>query len=77
MHTNVQISVTVGSRVRLEDPDGVEEYVIVPDHEVDAAAGRISASSPLGQAVLGRQAGERLRVRTPGGLRHVQVLDVS
>ncbi len=76
MHTNVQIRATIGSRVRLGDADGVEEYVITPEREGDPTAGRISADSPLGRAVLGHQAGERLQVRTPGGVRNVQVLEV-
>jgi transcription elongation factor GreA len=76
MHTNVQIRATIGSRVRLGDADGVEEYVIAPEREGDPTAGRISADSPLGRAVLGHQAGERLQVRTPGGVRKVQVLEV-
>ena len=76
MHSNVQVRVTVGSRVRLGDADGVEEYVIALAPEADPAAGRLSADSPLGRAVLGHHAGERLRVRTPGGVRQVYVLDI-
>ncbi len=76
MHTDVQVRVTIGTRVRLGDADGVEEYVIAPEREGDPTAGRISADSPLGRAILGHRAGERLQVRTPGGVRHVNVLEV-
>jgi transcription elongation factor GreA len=77
MHSVVQQHVSVGSRVRVSDRDGVEEYVIAPEHEVDAVAGRISINSPLGQAILGHQAGKQLVIRTPGGPRQVRVLEVS
>ncbi len=76
MHSDVRARVTVGSRVRLGDADEVAEYVIAPEHEGDAAAGRISADSPVGRALLGHQVGEQLQVRTPGGVRRVRVLEV-
>jgi transcription elongation factor GreA len=58
-----------GSTVTLEDDeDGVEKvYRIVLPEEVDAAAGRISVRSPVGQALVGREEGDEVTIRTPRG----------
>ena len=77
MHMPLAEMVTVGSRVRLSDADGVEEYVLVPDEEVDATAGRISTNCPLARAVLGRSVGEQVLVRAPGGVRRITIAAVN
>ncbi len=58
-----------GSTVTLEDDDdGAEKvYLIVLPEEVDAAAGKISVRSPVGQALVGREEGDEVTIRTPGG----------
>lgn len=68
--------VEVGSRVRVRDPEGEEEYTIVGDDEADAAFRRISTESPMALALLGRAPGEQVRVRAPGGPRAVTILGV-
>ena len=68
--------VKVGSRVRVRDRDGEEEYTIVGGDEADFALHRISPESPLAAALLGHTPGERVRVRAPGGLRAVTILGV-
>ncbi len=73
----VQDVIRVGSRVRVRDEDGEEEFTIVPECEADAFADRISAESPFGQALLGHQVGERVRFRAPGGIVGVTVVAVS
>ena len=70
-------TVSVGSRVRVRDGEGVEEYTIVAGEEAAAASRRISTESPLGKALLGHAAGERVRVRAPGGPRAVTILGVA
>jgi len=77
MHGNQPAAVGIGSRILLSDSEGSEEYLLAPEEEVDAAAGRISATSPVGRAVLGHNAGERLSIRTPGGVRTVTIASVS
>ncbi len=69
-------TVKVGSRVRVRDEDGEEEFTIVPECEADAFADRISAESPFGRALLGHQVGERVRFRAPGGVVGVTVMAV-
>jgi transcription elongation factor GreA len=70
-------TVKLGSRVRVQFSDGEEEYTIVGGEEADAISRRISSESPLALALLGHAAGEQVKVRAPGGLRAVTILDVS
>jgi transcription elongation factor GreA len=74
---NDSSTVRVGSLVRVLDRDGEEEYTIVGGEEADAISRRISTESPLGMALLGRAAGEQVKVRAPGGLRAVTILQVA
>lgn len=66
-----QGSVAYGSKVTLEDCDegGESEFEIVFPEEVDASKGRISISSPLGRALLGKGEDAEVEVATPGGKR--------
>jgi transcription elongation GreA/GreB family factor len=68
--------VRMGSRVRVRDVDGETEFAIVAPEDADAAAERVSASSPLGHALLGRRPGEEVRFRAPDGVLTVTVVDV-
>jgi transcription elongation GreA/GreB family factor len=69
--------VRIGSRVRVRDADGEDEFTLVPEHEADAHTRRLSADSPLGRALLGRHVGEHVRFRAPGGVMGVTVLAVD
>ncbi len=60
-------SVTIGSKVRLKLNGRVRELQIVGSAEVDASIGKISYLSPIGEAVLGRCAGDQICVRLPDG----------
>ena len=64
-------TVGLGSRVKLEDLDeGAEiEYEIVVPEEVDGAQNRISLSSPLGKALIGKTEEDDIEVHTPKGKR--------
>lgn len=66
------------SRVMLENIDTGEEvvYQLVGPDESDIDNGRISISSPLGKAILGKQAGEEISVDAPGGRRSYEVVDI-
>jgi len=60
-----------GSTVTLEDADTGEEkiYRLVLPEEVDAAQGLISAGSPVGQCLIGRQENDEIVIRTPAATR--------
>lgn len=75
--TSTDDVVRVGSRVRVSDADGEDEYTIVADCEADAFADRVSAESPFGRALLGHRVGDRVRFRAPGGIVGVTVVAVG
>lgn len=67
-----------GSRVVLENIDTGEdvEYQLVGPDESDIEKGRISITSPLGKAILGKKPGDELAVQTPGGRRAYELVDI-
>ena len=66
------------SSVVLENVDTGEnvEYQIVGPDESNIQEGRISVSSPLGKAVLGRQRGDEITLQAPGGKRCYELVDI-
>ena len=67
-----------GHRVLLENIDTGEdvEYQLVGPDESDIEQGRISISSPLGRAILGKKPGDELTVVVPGGKREYELLEI-
>lgn len=67
-----------GSTVELEDLTGGENvtYQIVGEDEADIKEGKISISSPLARALIGKYAGDTAEVQAPGGLREYEIVDV-
>jgi transcription elongation factor GreA len=72
-------TVKFGATVRILDEDTEEEktYTIVGDAEADARAGRISLSSPLARAMIGKDIGDAFEVSAPGGSKSYEILDVN
>ena len=68
-----------GATVELEDMDArqVFSYQIVGDDEADLKLGKISISSPIARALIGKFAGDVVEVNTPGGTREYEILDVK
>ena len=71
--------VVFGATVKLKDTDGDGEvtYRIVGEPEADLKRGRISITSPIARAMIGREVSDMVTVRTPGGEREYEVLDVA
>ena len=67
-----------GATVDLQDTEGGDRvtYQIVGDDEADIRHGKISISSPIARALIGKSAGEVAEVQAPGGLREYEILDV-
>ena len=66
-----------GATVDLEEKDGeAVTYQIVGDDEADIKKGKISVGSPIARAIIGKYAGDRVEVQTPGGVRKYEVLEV-
>jgi len=75
---NAEGRVVFGATVNIEDLDSGDNktYQIVGDDEADIKAGKISVSSPIARALIGKSAGEIAEVAAPGGIKEVEVLDV-
>jgi transcription elongation factor GreA len=67
----------LGSVVRIETDGETIDYTIVGSSESDVAAGRISSSSPVGRALLGRSDGDEIVIVTPAGDRHYRIVSVN
>jgi transcription elongation factor GreA len=67
-----------GATVDLADEDGGDEvtYQIVGEDEADIKNGRISVSSPIARALIGKEEGDIAVVQAPGGTREYEVLAV-
>jgi transcription elongation factor GreA len=66
-----------GATVDLEEKGGKPiTYQIVGEDEADIKAQRISISSPIARALIGKEAGDEVDVQTPGGVKRYEILDV-
>jgi len=66
-----------GATVDLDERGGKAiTYQIVGEDEADIKAGRISISSPIARALIGKEAGDEVDVQTPGGVKRYEILDV-
>ena len=67
-----------GATVELEDQDSGDgvTYQIVGEDEADIKAGKISVSSPMARALIGKYAGDIAQVQAPGGMREYEIIDV-
>lgn len=72
-------AVKFGATVRLVDEDTDEEktYQIVGEAEASIESGLLNMKSPLARALIGKEQGESVEVRTPGGVRSYEIRDVS
>lgn len=70
--------VRFGATVSLCDEDTEEEstYRLVGSHEADAANGRLSVTSPLGRALIGKKLGDVVEVSAPRGSRSYEVVKI-
>jgi transcription elongation factor GreA len=68
-----------GATVDLEDAESGEvvTYQIVGEDEADIKEAKISISSPLARALIGKSAGDVAEVQAPAGLREYEILDVK
>jgi transcription elongation factor GreA len=71
--------VAFGARVKVSNTQTEEqaEYRIVGADEADLASGSISITSPMARSLLGKEVGDEVKVRMPGGERVFEVLEVT
>jgi len=67
-----------GATVKLADENTDKEntYQLVGEHEADISAGRLSITSPLSRALIGKTVGDSVEVMSPGGTRSYEILTV-
>ena len=72
-------TIKFGATVTLVDEDTEEKkkYQIVGDVEADVKDGKISISSPISRALIGKAKGDTVEVAAPGGARSYEILDVK
>jgi len=72
-------TVKFGAHVELvdEETDKESSYQIVGVHEADIKLGRLSVSSPLAKALIGKSVGDSVTVPTPGGDKSYEILTVT
>jgi len=71
--------VVFGATVKLSDAESGEEvvYQIVGEQEADIKRGLISISAPVARALIGREPGDTVQVKTPKGSREYEILEVT
>ena len=72
-------AIKFGATVRIVDEDTDEEktYQIVGEPEADIEAGRLNIKSPLARALIGKDEGDSVEVRTPGGEKSYEILSIE
>jgi len=71
--------VVFGSTVSIRDTDtgNVVDYQLVGPFESDASHHKISVTSPIGKALIGRVPGDTVTVQTPGGVREFEIVGIT
>jgi transcription elongation factor GreA len=72
-------TVRFGATVKVvdEETDAEKEYQIVGADEANIEEGRISVTSPIARAMIGKGIGDQIEVQAPSGARYYEILDVS
>ena len=68
-----------GSKIVVLDVDKDEEsvYKLVTSEEADVSSGLISTTSPIGRGLLGKEVGDTVTIRSPGGTREFEILELT
>jgi transcription elongation factor GreA len=76
---NANGRVVFGATLDLMDEQSGQQvtYQIVGDHEADIAKGKISVSSPIARALIGKEEGDVVEVQVPGGVRQYEILEIK
>jgi transcription elongation factor GreA len=71
--------VVFGCYVSLEDIDNGDKikYQLLGPYESDISQNKLSVTSPIGKALIGKRIGSEVNVQTPGGTRNFELIDIS
>lgn len=77
--TRLSGTIKFGAKVNLvdEDTDAEQSYQIVGEYEANIEKGLLNIKSPLARALIGKDEGDSVEVRTPGGVRSYEILSIS
>jgi len=72
-------TIKFGATVTLidEDTEAEKRYQIVGDSEADVKAGKVSISSPISRALIGKKVGDAVEVNTPGGGKSYEIVRID
>lgn len=74
-HSKVEVGSTI--TIKKESVKAKQIYHIVGSEEADMSQGKISNKSPLGEALLGKNKGDKIEVETPGGMVKYKILNIE
>jgi transcription elongation factor GreA len=69
--------VQLGSRVKLKAGGKTKEFQVVGTVEADPLSGKISDESPIGQALMGKQKGEQVEIKTPAETAAYKIIEIA
>lgn len=72
-----QIHILSGVSVKNITNGKVYEYTLVSPEEADFQAGKISITSPVGQALMGKKKGDMVKVKAPAGMLEYEILEIK
>ena len=77
--TTLSGAIKFGATVELVDEDTDEEktWQIVGEHEANVEEGLLNMKSPLARALIGKEEGDSVEVKTPGGVKSYEILDIK
>jgi transcription elongation factor GreA len=72
-------AIGLGSTVKVFDMTSDKErvYELVASEEADVPNGKISTTSPIGRAMISKQAGDVIEVNTPGGVKELEIIEYT
>jgi transcription elongation factor GreA len=70
-------TVQMGSKVKVKFNGDEQTFSVVGSNEADPMGGKISNESPIGQALMGKRAGEKVQVNTPTGEKEYNIVEVK
>lgn len=71
--------IVFGTKVELENLANSRKvtYQLVGPYESEPESGKISVTSPLGKALIGKEEGDTFKIKTPGGIQEFEVLEIN
>lgn len=71
--------ILIGAKVKLKDLDSEEEleYVLVSEEEADYSSGKISVTSPVGEALIGHKENDTVTIKVPAGTLRYKIIKIT